>query len=613
MGKDISEPGIEKENDRPRQTSVIEIPYALIQNLDKAQTRIRFLVTSTPNQLTATEGRFIGAILEYTESLNVKKTTSITLEDWLAYSKNKNRLVTKSKTGKPEPKLPEAKITVLKRLQALTKIGIFTNTEMDPSTSGGRPAKKYRFEYLHDEQFSTLPFKELKKISVGRGISRRTNVSGTIKDLRKSDNLLVKEISAVKPRSETFFTGILDRALRINSREVIEGNQIVRRMKVKKAGLTVIATAHKELATLGDQRVIRALVTIIAHMITEKIDSYHAHREKILLRRAAEHGVKIFDQDTGKYLPINPEDYATDADILLTNEQICPNRFLLETTDLAKLMGYKSPSSGSVRKLINQSLRRLYDTNFRLYVSNPDSQEAVDVMNLFGLDDTATDFRFIQDLKSQYNLDHAHWPNRSTILPPTQSFEYEADPYSDEQLKRVRLWQISIDSYLYDRLLDKETRPIYVAHREAMVESNGVAQSLYNFFSSIIGRTNRSSMNQRERVYNQPVEVLNDTLWAGRRPARFKHELVSILRDHSKRKGIEFDESLNHNEVPIFGYIFSLYRPKSTKDSRLRIRVQRNPHDPLTGDNSFVNLTLAKSIKEHKDIDLYIQQDLLDD
>jgi len=256
-------------------------------------------------------------------------------------------------------------------------------------------------------------------------------------------------------------------------------------------------------------------------------------------------------------------------------------------------MNYASPHSSTTRKLVNQSLRRLADTNFRLYISNPESPEAKDVMDLFGLDDTAMDFRFIQDLKSQHHLSTTEKVGKpGKALGPIS--ENDADPFREEELKRVRLWKVSIDSHLYYRLLDKNTRKLYVAHKEIMEESSGLAQSIYNFMSSIIGRKNTELTNEPERVYSKPIRTLHSTLWPNRRFDRFEKELIEILRYHAKRKNIAFDISARKNQVPIFGFIFTMFLHEKKDD--LWIRVVRDKNDSLTGDLSYHNMKVAKDL-----------------
>lgn len=381
--------------------------------------------------------------------------------------------------------------------------------------------------------------------------------------------------------------------MRFSTREHIADNEIVVKMRVKRAHLTVMATAHHQLAALSDQRVIRACVTCIAHIIDTKLEEYQVKREQEILRRSKKAPSVTFDSDSGLYTPIAGEwDGENDA-LSLTSAQVVPNEFLLDCVDLAKVMNYASPHSSTTRKLVNESLRRLADTNFRLYISNPESPEAKDVMDLFGLDDTAMDFRFIQDLKSQHHLSESEKPSEpGKELGPVS--DNDADPFREEELKRVRLWKVSIDSHLYYRLLDKNTRKLYVAHPEIMSESSGLAQSIYNFMSSIIGRKNSELMNEPERVYSKPLRTLHNTLWPNRRYDRFQRDLVEILRYHAKRKNIPFDDTLKRNVVPVFGFYFTLTRDEKKDD--LHIRVMRDKNDPLTGDKSYHNLKVAEDL-----------------
>lgn len=569
-------------------TSLFEVPAAVLKNIDAAYQRLNDLHTIKPNQLTPKEADFIAVLLELALLRSPdRKTTKFTYREYQDFCQRKNALAQK-KTEKRSTH----RTTIIRRMNSLADLGLFACMDLD-NVSGGKAPKLFRLQSIHEPTFNTKEYDKLQETSHGRGTQRRTNITGYLRNLKQSDAQLVKEISQAKARSDSLFTGILDRGMRFSTREHISDNEIVVKMRVKRAHLTVMATAHHQLAALSDQRVIRACVTCIAHIIDTKLDEYHERRELEILRRTKKAPNVTFEQDSGIYTPV-PSEWDGDNDALsLTNAQVVPNEFLLDTVDLAKVMKYASPHSSTTRKLVNESLRRLADTNFRLYISNPESPEAKDVMELFGLDDTAMDFRFIQELKSQHHLSESEQPSKpGTALGPVS--DNDADPFRDEELKRVRLWKVSIDSHLYYRLLDKNTRLLYRAHPEIMMESSGLAQSIYNFMSSIIGRKNAELLNEPDRVYSKPLRTLHNTLWPNRRFDRFQHELVEILRYHAKRKGLHFNPDFKKNEVPVFGFIFTLTRAE--KNNELFIRVERDKKDPLTGNMSYHNQKVAQDL-----------------
>lgn len=575
-------------NNNESATSLFEIPGAVLKNADAAYKRLNDLRTIKPNQLTPKEADFVAVLIELALRKSPDKSTvRFTYRDYQDFCVRQNAL-----TNKKNQKRSTHRTTITRRMNTLAEMGLFTCMDLD-AVSAGRPPKLFRLQSIHNPTFNTTAYATLQEASHGRGTQRRTNITGTLKALRQSDAQLVKEISQARSRSDSLFTGILDRGMRFSTREHIVDNEIVVKMRVKRAHLTVMATAHHQLAALSDQRVIRACVTCIAHIIDTKLDEYRLRRENEILRRTKKAPNVTFDSDSGIYTPL-PGEWDGDEDALsLTNAQVVPNEFLLDTVDLAKVMNYASPHSSATRKLVNESLRRLADTNFRLYISNPESPEAKDVMDLFGLDDTAMDFRFIQDLKSQHHLSQTEKPSApGTALGPVS--DNDADPFREEELKRVRLWKVSIDSHLYYRLLDKNTRKLYVAHPEIMSESSGLAQSIYNLMSSIIGRKNAELLNEPDRIYSKPLRTLHNTLWPNRRYDRFQKDLVEILRYHAKRKGIPFDLAAKENQVPVFGFVFTLTR--SEKDDELFIRVVRDKKDPLTGDMSYHNQKVAKDL-----------------
>lgn len=135
-------------------------------------------------------------------------------------------------------------------------------------------------------------------------------------------------------------------------------------------------------------------------------------------------------------------------------------------------------------------------------------------MAKFGLSDHKQNFRFITDLKSQYEQEFVESNSvsgksiKDLFDPATEegiSDEDLIDSYNENELKRVRFWQISIDDYLFNRMLDKESRSVFAAHNEIMRESSGLAQTLYNFCNHRIGRTNQRILGQRRaQVYKLP-------------------------------------------------------------------------------------------------------------
>lgn len=570
-------------------TSVFEIPAAVLKNADAAYSRLTAMHQEKPNQLTPKEADFIAMLIEMAAARSPdNKTVSFTYKEYQDFLQRKNAL-----TNVKSEKRSTHRTTLNRRMNTLTELGLFASIDMD-AVSGGKAPKLYRLQPVHETDFNTKEYALLQQTH-GRGVQRLTNISSTLKDLKKSDAQLVKEISQARSRSDGLFTGVLDRAMRFSTREVVDNNEIVVKMRIKRAHLTIMATAHHQLAALSDQRVIRACVTCIAHIIDTKLEDYQNRREVEIMRRAGQAPRVTYDQSGGVYTPLPSEWSKSDMDsqaLSLQNKQIAINEFLIDSVDIAKLLHYKSPHSSATRKLINESLRRLADTNFRLYISNPESPEAKDVMNLFGLDDTAMDFRFIQDLKSQHYLSASEAPSTpgKSIGPVSDN---DADPFRDEELRRVRLWKISIDSHLYDRLLDKNTRKLYLAHPEIMLEKSGLAQSIYNLMNGIIGRKNPSLTKQQEKFYCKSLETLHNTLWPLRRYDRFQEDVIDILRHHAKRKDIPFAISGKGNRIPIFGFIFRLFEGS---DGKLWIKVTRDPNDPLTGNNSYHNMKVARDL-----------------
>lgn len=499
--------------------------------------------------------------------------------------------------------LPSHKTTVLNKARNYVQYGFFQSTTVE-SLTGGQPRIKFTMEAVHKASFKSSIDEELEQRVRGRKVTRRsrTNSKKIITYLQESDAQYLKALSASKHNTENFFTGILDRAMRFTTSEQIEGNIIQNEITHNGTKIIVQATTQtgrsSQIAALPDQRIIRAIVSEIAAYIESEIKRVGLEYEKTAFEKQPSllDTVEI-DGNTGSIEAASITGVSEEEVESYVRDNI-KNRWVFDVVKLAKKMGYAQPNSGSTRALINRALQRLYETNFRIAIRDQDSDKVQDLMAKFGLSDHKQNFRFITDLKSQYEQEFVESNSvsgksiRDLFDPATEegiSDEDLIDSYNENELKRVRFWQISIDDYLFNRMLDKESRSVFAAHNEIMRESSGLAQTLYNFCNHRIGRTNQRILDKEERKYTNYLSALHNELWATRTYEGFERHFIELMNRHMPKE-TPFNKESTQNTARMFGYIFVLIR----RDSDYWLHITRDRNDSLNGDKSFHNTLLAR-------------------
>ena len=549
-------------------------------------------------------------------------------------------------------KIPGGSIRALgNKCKRLTTAGFFEAIEIE-NPRGGRNPIRYALQYIHKPDFESKEYRELREQAQGHRNQRTRSNRRMLEYLKESSLQLVTYVKDLRPVTETIFTGLLDRAMRFSSQEKPKGNRITAKVRVKKCDLLVQATCQtgksSELATLHDQRVIRALLTELAHFIDKQIEKFilevETPRQATLFGEELEEGIVIDPIDTERddssiiehLEDAEAQDEGIDLETRIERRRArieaiasdrITNSFFIDTVDIARRMGYDSPHSSSCRRVINASLRRLYETNFRLVIKGDNAKEVMEIMDLFGLDDITTDFRFLPVLKSQFDpsfADHQrgqHAASKSagkglkaqheanTAMGSVSALEEDqVDPYNIEELARVRFWNISIDPHLFRKLKDKESRKLFTAHDDIMKESSGLGQTLYNFFTQTIGRSNQALQGKKPKVFYIPLAHLHDILWPTRRYHRFKDEFIDLMKNYA-RPG-QWDDTLEKNVVCMFGYKFTLTLREYENEAQARrarekkqlwLRVERDVTDSLAGDNSYYNQKLLKQRREEEE------------
>jgi len=513
--------------------------------------------------------------------------------------------------------LPSTRQTIMKRAKALAKQGVFLTMRVEPRTAperrktgdfgGGRSLKRYICEAIYLKSFIQEKQAEFKANSLvqGRTITRRVDSSSKkiVDVLAHSGVQFINSFAMLnQPKTDNFFTGVLDRSMRFDTKEEVPDGVIINSIDLGNARLTIQAESSSressEIAVLADQRIIRAIVTEIIRVIEDKLAELK--RNRIITKFKRPDPVDISMDANGA--PV----YEDHADYMSELVAHIHNNFYVDTVRIADRLGYTSPSSGKTRSLINQGIRRLYETNFRVVMETASPSAAEHMRQRFGLEDNVMDFRFITDLKSQHEpefcpegVDLGEYQQQSLLAeqydpnhtPTREELKRLVDPFNESQLTRIRVWRIAIDSHLFYRLLDKDARNTFLAHEEILEERSGLAQTLYNVLSSRIGRTSETSRNLQTSLKN-----LHDVLWPERRFERFEEHFINLMKRHSKYPEAFATAVQNANKarrkapftpqtVIMFGFVFVL----SIHNQQWWLSVERDKNDPISGDKSAHN------------------------
>lgn len=604
----------EPETTPVRAQNTVRIPVSVIESSEVAMNNL------ADHRLPTPEEAFIKHLLEFgQELLDQDPEASVTPHVEITFSDLEEMMKSRKIRGASKRALRD-------KCGRLVESGFFQVRSIGggrPSSVAlsGRKARLFVLNPIHDQSFESTDTRIIREYAEGRKHKRNRTNRNLANLLKNSSQQVTFFNHAQKALTENLVTGICDRAQRFTTQEVVEGNRITAALKVRGVDIFVQSTTstHEkaQLAALSDQRVTRALITEITHKIDEEIDQYMNYGS------AADDSGQYdmlddiedadFEEEPAAYSAPVPAEVEQDSESdfvssyeeeMLRKEKEATarikNDFFIDTTNLCRRCDYSDPASGTARRFVNQSLRRQYDTNYRIRLKADDPEKVLAVMSIFGMPDHTTDLRLITSLKSQFDpafIDDAFEPSEQ--VPATmdgewsqEDIERDIDPYNPDEIRRVRYWRISLDPLIFEQLLNRETRKLYTAHPQIMSESSGLAQTLYNVFSALIGRTNRSKMGQKERVFNRSVTNLHKHVWPTREYFSFKDELISVMRRYAET----WNEDLSYNTARMWGYVFTLYesdeeKPKKRgkKQKELWLRVTRDPEDPLAGDDSYYN------------------------
>lgn len=552
-------------------SNTVEVPAITLEQIRPVLRTLRRLSGSTPRELTPTSTSFVKGLLRFALlNQRLNDDAKFTVTDLRHFFAKENECRSTKR------RYPTTTSSLMRRLKDLETAGVFHAFKIGQTPSGST-LKNFRLAEIHEPTWHTLQYLENQQAKQFAHSQRRPTIHTAIRLMKASNDYLIRDLTDTRSKSDGFFTGCLDRGMRATEKEVHENNEIHTTLKIKNVTLSIITTAHYQIATRSDQRIIRAIITLISRQIDDTFKRYnHAVAEKVEAKEAH----AVIDSRTGRIeQAVAKPDPALKA--FSKPQNIVPNDFYIDVFDIARLCFYANNHNRATVRSINRSIRRLYDTNFLVHLSGSSERDLNQVMAMFGLPMTGMDFRFITDLKSLRAADDIGGNTRDLVHID------ETHPFSVKALERVRLWQISIDKTLYAQLLDPEQRRLYRAHDEIMSDRRGLSQSMYNYFCSIIGRT-APPKGQRETAYNKPLRILRDTLWPTCDYKRFENEFMGIMKAYSSAKGIVCtDDSVC--DLPVFGFLFTVTR---VYGGELHVRVRRNKKDPLAGDHSFHNRAL---------------------
>lgn len=496
--------------------------------------------------LTSKQKDFLSQVLLQAEK--EKNWVVITISEICRYRKSVGKAVTENR--------------IRKLLNTLAELSVVTKTPVERGR-GGKPINNYLIDTLHcDLNLNIGAYQsnfEKGKLGHNRLLWKKI----------ESENLqILKDYDNCKLVSEALFAGVFDRVMRFSKHQSLTENRIVTAIKIKGVTIRLQASSplsrQQELVALEDQRVIRILVNKVLAAIEHWTPPVNWKGSGSLEFEGCR--LKLNEKIRrlkAKGLPSNEHEWRVE----LSSEerklwsssrfQTAENRFFLDVVDLAKWMGYKSPASTSVRLIVNKALWRLHTTEFAIDIGSDRDQieEALEVMELLGLDSLNCKFHFLPELYSQYVAEFQFADDQRCLAVDGE----DTDSFINDLLLQTRIWQLSLSEDLFDRLKDRSFRNIFSANKEILNETSGVGHSLYNFFSSIL-----SVGAQNNPGYNQSLKVLRQTIWPSRSFDDFDNQVIKLIRSYMNEKVPgEFDESLDSNCVSAFGFTFTLYRKEN--------------------------------------------------
>lgn len=528
---------------------------------------------------------------------------------------------------------------------------------IDGVSIGGNTAFLYVLEpSLANPEFTSPESRFVENRSSGATGRRRISdkkLAQILKE-RDSESYALKYDDSQASKTEAIYCGLTDTVQRTDSRyhKDVKHQRGERKIENVRILITSQTSAHPdaELMAWNDQRVVRAFITHLTYAIDEVVDDLVAdilgHPRNPRFIESAQQD-SLFDDDNvedaeyeevltaarqevsemkpneinGSYISVSAQKRkAAEAKA----RKMVRNDFILDVGDIALRLGAKPEErhSGGLKRMINWAFRRIHDTTFHISLEGKNS-ERWRVARKLGLmrpdengrmnDWSVKEVGLIAGMKSQYE------EGFDSPFEKGNGDEWvdASNPYRDEVLERTRIWRIQVDLEMFDSLLDPEQRILHRSHSKIMADPSPLSQALYNFFSGIIGKTNRMAIlegrgenatpkHKEDSYYFQPLEHLRQRVCPTRDMNELLKGLTKIMKKSDNRpEGSEWDESLEKNSAKLWGHDFILFdrnAPENTGKKRVPhdfwLYVKRDTDDPEIGNNSKFNLGLAKKFTE---------------
>lgn len=394
-------------------------------------------------------------------------------------------------------------------------------------------------------------------------ISRRTkSIVNVQKELFRSDDSYIFLDGHTKLNvhwHQQIFNGFLDTAMRMSHKDKRKVIDVVYRFKGKPLYIRATCSTDENsgIAVLTDQRAMRPLIAFC--------------KKQISYRRESLRG-KIGDM----YTP-----------------SMIPNHFRLDIHDLCSMMGMK-PLSENIDIAVSM-MRRLADTTFKV-----DARENGEFQKTFSIiwspEDRTSDtfeFRFLQ------NLDISHETNHMEDLFGNSAAEL-----------RPRFYTFTLEPRLFYSLVLDESPLLYISHADLAKEQSGITQRFYNWARGWVSGRNKPGLNNKWYEIHAIYTILTPA-------ARFdnfrRHFIAALLKFEIKQDSaepteisdaeiqlIKFDgPSRTKKEVlKITSRIYGYYVHYEKRPEGEFLRFDRDPNDPIVGNNSIHNIRVRENLIE---------------
>ena len=334
---------------------------------------------------------------------------------------------------------------------------------------------------------------------------------------------------------EQVFNGILDSAMRLSHKDPRKEITVECRVAGKPLRITANCSSagDSDVATLTDQRAMRAIIS---------------YCKKNIAKRRAEMIAEL-------------------GEIAFSRSEV-PDTFHLDIHDLCNLMGMACVNT-NLDHIVGM-MRRLADTNFRVDASAnewfrdnfsilPGGQKDLPVSDMF-------EFRFLQN----FEIAHEH-------VKISDLFGVDVTE------PRPRFYTFNLERRLFCALLYESSKNLFLSHEGLASERSGIIQRFYNWARAFVSGRNKQNLNQR--WYS--IHTMHEYLTPASRPDAFRTYFLRALKKFDQNGDWQQGKS---GTSLVYGY-YVYYEHRDGEDM---FRFERDPDDPIVGDNSRHNVLLRQ-------------------